>query len=157
MGPRQVYWLRRLQSEHENLRAAFAWAEEAEEDAMFLRLAAALWRFWFVRGYLSDGRRWLGRAIVNADGLDQATLARALSGASLLAFAAGDLEEARSFATRRLAVCQSLGDDAALASARMALANVAVARGERAEARDIYEEAADVARRIGARPVRRAS
>jgi tetratricopeptide (TPR) repeat protein len=151
-GSRQASWLRRLQSEHENLRAAFAWAEEMREDATLLRLAAALWRFWFVRGHLSDGRRWLRRAVTNGDEHDQATLARALYGASTLAAAAGDLEEARSFATKRIEVCRSLGNEADMPSALSALANIAAARGETEEAADLYEQAAIAARRTGAQP-----
>ena len=151
-GSRQADWLRRLESEHENLRAALAWAEEAREDATFLRLAAALWRFWFVRGHLSEGRRWLERAVVNGQGLDEATLARAFYGASTLAAAAGDLEEARLFATKRLEVYSAGGSDAELPSALSALANIAAARGDSDEAAELYERAADVARRIGARP-----
>jgi predicted ATPase/class 3 adenylate cyclase len=151
-GSRQAYWLVRLQSEYENLRASFAWAEETGEDATFLRLAAALWRFWFVRGHLSDGRRWLRRAVANSDGLEPARLARAYFGASTLAAAAGDLDEARVFATKRLEVCRSLDDDAELASALSALANIAAARGESEEAADLYDEAATVARQAKARP-----
>jgi predicted ATPase/class 3 adenylate cyclase len=150
-GPRQVYWLRRLESEYENLRAAFAWAEEAGDDATLLRLAAALWRFWFIRGHLNDGRRWLRRAVASADSLDEAQLARAFFGASTLAAAAGDLEEAQAFATKRLDVCRSLGIEMDLASALSALANIAAARGQSDEAADLYEQAATVARRIGAR------
>ncbi len=151
-GSRQAYWLRRLESEHENLRAALVWAEEAGENATLLRLAAALWRFWFVRGYLSEGRRWLARAAVNGDGLDQVPLARAFYGASTLAAAAGDLEEARVFATKRFEVCSALGNDAELPSALSALANIAAARGESDEAAELYEQAAICARHIGARP-----
>jgi predicted ATPase/class 3 adenylate cyclase len=151
-GSRQVYWLRRLESEHDNLRAAFSWGEEAGEDAIFLRLAAALWRFWFIRGHISEGRRWLARAIVNSDGADQATLARAFFGASTLAAAAGDLEEAHVFAANRLEVCTSLGDDAELPSALSALANIAAAQGASDEAAELYERAAAAARHTGARP-----
>jgi predicted ATPase/class 3 adenylate cyclase len=151
-GSRQVYWLRRLESEHENLRAAFAWAEETGEDGSLLRLAAALWRFWFVRGHLTEGRRWLARAVLHGEGLDQATLARAFFGASTLAAAAGDLEQARFFAASRLEVCAALSDDPELASALSALANIAAARGDGDEAAELYERAATVARRAGARP-----
>lgn len=151
-GARQADWLARLQAEYENLRGACTWAEEAGEDATFLRLTGALWRFWFVRGHLSDGRRWLRRAVENAEDLEPAQLARAYFGASTLAAAAGDLDEARVYATKRLEVCRTLDDEAGLASALSALANIAADAGKIEEAAELYDQAARIARQAGARP-----
>src|SRR2546430_2062435 len=50
-GPEQAVWLGHLESEHDNLRAALQNSGDAE-----LRLAAALWRFWMMRGFVSEGR-----------------------------------------------------------------------------------------------------
>jgi predicted ATPase/class 3 adenylate cyclase len=58
-GPEQAEWLERLEREHENLRAALDWSAEAGDGAAGLRLARALWQFWWVRGYLAEGRRRL--------------------------------------------------------------------------------------------------
>src|SRR6516225_7294988 len=70
-GPQEIMWLERLEQEHENLRVALQWLlEQAEgvlargdEAEMALRLAGALWRFWLVRGHLSEGRHWLERVL----------------------------------------------------------------------------------------------
>ncbi len=56
-------WLRRIAEEHQNIRAALTWALEVHEDDLLLRASGALWRFWFIRGHLSEGRLWLGRAL----------------------------------------------------------------------------------------------
>jgi hypothetical protein len=50
-----------------------------------VRLAAALWTFWFSRGYLSEGRRWLERAISRSGPAASVVRAKALNGAGSLA------------------------------------------------------------------------
>jgi predicted ATPase/transcriptional regulator with XRE-family HTH domain len=59
-GPAQVAWLDRLEHEHDNFRAALAWAQAhpRTEGERGLRLAAALEPFWWARGHLREGRAW---------------------------------------------------------------------------------------------------
>src|SRR5207245_636606 len=66
-GPEQVLWLDRLESERDNLRAALEWAIERGPANLALRLAGSLWRFWFARDYLAEGREWLMRALAAPD------------------------------------------------------------------------------------------
>jgi predicted ATPase/class 3 adenylate cyclase len=61
-GPRQPDWLRRLAIELDNLRAALEWALAGDVQAG-LRLAAALWRFWHIRGLQQEGSAWLRRLL----------------------------------------------------------------------------------------------
>ncbi|MEP7358979.1 MAG: LuxR C-terminal-related transcriptional regulator, partial [Anaerolineales bacterium] len=63
IGPHQAVWLVRLEAEHDNLRAALAWSQAAAETEMGLRLAGAVWRFWFLRGHLLEGEQWLRRML----------------------------------------------------------------------------------------------
>jgi predicted ATPase len=149
-GPRQAVVLRLLATEHDNLRAALAWAAESGEEEMLARLAAALWRFWFVRGHLSEGRQWLPRAL-ESDTVSDGTRARVLHGAATLDAVAGDLASARRWAEERLAVCGRLGDEAQTASALVGLANIDSTAGDRDAAAARYEQAATHARRAGSR------
>lgn len=57
-----VMWLDRLEAEHDNIRAALAWAKESDIEAE-LRLASALWWFWHIRDHKSEGTEWLERAL----------------------------------------------------------------------------------------------
>ena len=59
VGPDQAAFLDRLELEHDNLRDALRRAVDRRYAEAGLRLAAALWRFWFQRGYLREGRAWL--------------------------------------------------------------------------------------------------
>src|SRR5215204_6275239 len=64
-GPNQLEWLERLEAEHDNMRAALSWALERKEVEVALRLGGALGWFWWMRGYYSEGRRWLEDALAN--------------------------------------------------------------------------------------------
>src|SRR5208282_6012716 len=65
-GSDQQAWLDRLEAEHENLRSALLFRHDRGCFARTLRLAAALWRFWWLRGYLSEGRTWLAGRLASA-------------------------------------------------------------------------------------------
>src|SRR5579859_496612 len=58
-GAQQARWLTLLEHEHDNFRSALRWTLTAGHTALGTRLAAALWRFWEIRGHLSEGRGWL--------------------------------------------------------------------------------------------------
>ncbi|MEP6954748.1 MAG: BTAD domain-containing putative transcriptional regulator [Solirubrobacteraceae bacterium] len=57
--------LRALEAEHDNLRAALAFALRSDPQAA-LRLAVRLWRFWLDRDHFAEGTRWLNAAIARA-------------------------------------------------------------------------------------------
>jgi len=98
LGPQQVAWLARLERERDNLRAALRWAWESGEMELGLRIAGALWRFWHLHGYVSEGRGWLDALLArgDADGGATPTTARAkgIRIAGSLAFFQGDYERA---------------------------------------------------------------
>ncbi|HEX5504002.1 MAG TPA: tetratricopeptide repeat protein [Thermomicrobiales bacterium] len=108
-GAAQTTWLARLAAEHDNLRAALAWAL-AGDPAAGLRLAAGLWLFWWTRGHLTEGRGWLERALARAPAPVEAR-ARALLGAGFLAMQQSDWGAARARLEAGLALSQALGED----------------------------------------------
>jgi predicted ATPase/class 3 adenylate cyclase len=63
LGPGQISWLDRFEREHDNVRAALSRAVDTRHIEEALQLAAAMWRFWFQRGYLREGRARLEQLI----------------------------------------------------------------------------------------------
>ena len=116
-------WLDRLERDHANLRAALD-ALEGEGDAVAaLRLAGALWRFWYLHGHLAEGRRRLERAL-GADASTSPARARALLGATVMAVNLGDPAASRAWAEEALALHTTLNDAWGAAYARFMLSHV---------------------------------
>jgi predicted ATPase/DNA-binding SARP family transcriptional activator/DNA-binding CsgD family transcriptional regulator len=130
--PRSVAWLKRMESEHDNLRAALSWALDREEageheEELGLRLAVALYWFWYTHDYQSEGRRYLERAVSRRSNRTTSRMrARALIGVSLIALFQADYEASKVLMEEGLALCRELGDEEGIASALTELGYVAV-------------------------------
>jgi DNA-binding CsgD family transcriptional regulator/tetratricopeptide (TPR) repeat protein len=143
--------LGRLELEYDNFRAALAWSLEAAAPKTALRLGACLWRFWFLRGYLSQGRGWLERALAVGDGVPTATRAKALHGAGVLAHYQGDYERATQLCGESLSLFRQLDDEAGTAASLNGLALAERAVGRYSAARELFEESLAVYRELGDR------
>jgi len=160
-GPEQAVWFARLETEHDNLRAAldFGLSDQIEkrtsnvENAeLGLRLTSALWRFWDVRGYFSEGRGWLEGALAHAGATGHTRLrAKALIGAGVMAYRQGDYASARSYHQESLAIWRELGGRQGVASALNNLGLVAESQGDYASACSLYEESLAIRRETGDR------
>jgi predicted ATPase len=149
-GPRQGEWLVRLAEEHENLRAALVWTSEQEEGEAGLRLGAALWWFWMVRGYMTEGRARLATLLGSAGAAARtAARARALNGAGALAQCQGEYEAARALYEESLAIRRELGDQHGIADSLNNLGILASDQGEYEAARALYEESLAIRRELG--------
>ena len=93
-GPHQLAAMHRLDLEQENIRGALRWAAEQGDDATALRLVAALWDYWWMRGRLVEGQRLVEEALARNPAVRSSTRARALHGAAILAAIQGDLASA---------------------------------------------------------------
>jgi predicted ATPase/DNA-binding XRE family transcriptional regulator len=125
-GSEQGLGLARLAVEHDNLRGALRWARERGDGPLVLQLTAALWRFWYLRGYLSEGRAWLEAALALGGEERVATRATACHGAGVLAWAQGDHARAAERAEQALALWRTLGDRAGSARALNLLGLIAI-------------------------------
>jgi predicted ATPase/DNA-binding SARP family transcriptional activator len=149
-GGRQAEWLDALAAERGNLRAALGWATSAAAPAgEALPLAAALGRFWEVRGHLGEGRRWLAAALADDGGSRPAVRARALNWAGVLAQRQGDAAAARAALEESLAIRRDLGDQGGVAAALHGLGNLAALHGDAATARRFFDECLTIGRQLG--------
>jgi predicted ATPase/class 3 adenylate cyclase len=161
-GPQLVTWLDRLEREHDNLRAALHWFLErgkvsggtsgegvAHNNEMALRMGAALERFWVVRGYRSEGRRFLEQTLAQNTGVVTAVRAKALITAARLAFSQSDYEHGETLAREGLALFRELGDMRGIALSLDRLGMAAWRRGDFAAARSLMEEDLSLFRKLG--------
>jgi tetratricopeptide (TPR) repeat protein len=147
-GPEQPRWIQRLETEHDNLRTALRWLLDVGEADLGLRLAAASSQFWYMRGLVSEGRRWLGEALELASPKASEALASGLDWAGYFAAEQGDDPIPLLEASRRCA-----HDAGALATAALATAHLSIFLPvDRAqEMLPLGEEAVRLARASGVR------
>jgi len=102
-------WLEQMDTENENLRTALEWAREHQAHEVFVEMATALWRFWFHRGHLTEGRQTLERALSNPDTPPQLR-AKALNGAAYLTMWMDEYKQAAGLCEQSFALSRPLGD-----------------------------------------------
>jgi predicted ATPase/DNA-binding CsgD family transcriptional regulator/Tfp pilus assembly protein PilF len=142
-------WLERLQREHENLRAALLWLVEHNEQEAALRLGAALWSFWLMRGLLSEGRTELARALAGSRGVVATPVrAKALYAAGALAGLQGDFEQSEALCGESLELFRALGDLRGSATSLRFLGHLALQQSDLAAARSLLEEAVTFFREV---------
>jgi tetratricopeptide (TPR) repeat protein len=148
-GPTQAGWLERLHAEHENFRRALQWLGERGEAELQLRLVAALYRFWHLRGFLGEGRGWLRDALRRRDRIPTIARGNALLGAGFLAHWQHDRAEVKACANEAVELFRDLGDRRGLAAA-LRLAGMALEdEGCLEGARRLREESLEISRDLG--------
>ena len=117
-GPNQKRLLDGLDRENGNLRAALTWSIEHDAAETGLRLGAALWRFWQMRGLLVEGAGWLERILAMPDvEAYPAAHAKALEAAGGVAYWRAEMPLAMEYYEACLALCRRIGDKRAIANA----------------------------------------
>ena len=149
-GPHQASWLNRLERDHDNFRAALAFCQAAlEPKETGLRLASALYRFWYVRGYLSEGLRWLETALALAGDVPDDLRAKVCTAAGVLTWALGDAAPSHAYHEESLGLYRALGDNVGIARALANLGLVASQEENYALARALLEESLALYREVG--------
>lgn len=150
VGPERARWLERLDTDRENLRAALGHTIAGGESATALRLCAALWRYWQVRGYLAEGIRWTRDALALPDAIDHPVehLA-ALDAAGGLTWWLGDYVDCEAYYRAALDGHLVRGDERSIAYAYYNLGFPVAFLGEPGAAIDLIREAQTRFARLG--------
>jgi predicted ATPase/DNA-binding CsgD family transcriptional regulator len=148
-GSRQAMWLNRLEQKHDNFRAALLWLLEQKEIEAALRLGSALRRLWFIRGYLSEGRQWLERALMESKGVVASVRAKALNAAGQLSSLQGDFSHAEALCQESLALLRGSGNTRLMVHSLWILGRLATERCHFVAARMLGEQALGLSRKAG--------
>ena len=151
-GERQRDVLDQYEREHDNLRAAIGFAVADNRGELALRLLAATWRFWQIRGHLAEARERAERvlALPGAQARTPDRLA-ALDAAGGIAYWQADMEAARRWYGEMRELAAELGDAMGEANAIYNLSftyslgkdNPELARALAIDARDRYRALGD--------------
>jgi predicted ATPase/DNA-binding XRE family transcriptional regulator len=151
-GAGQVAWLRRLDLELDNVRAALRWTLEHDQVGMGLRLVTALAWYWLHHGQQREGRRWLdgGGPAPGASGIPDSVRAGALRMAGWLSVNRGELALARAQLEEAIELSRASGDARQLAYALTGLgaAGVWSATPDDGRLAAVLEEAHDLWREV---------
>jgi non-specific serine/threonine protein kinase len=133
-GPKQADWLKMLEDEHDNIRAALGWALESQNADAGLMLATRTTFFWNMRGYLKEGRRWMEKALELKHLASVTSVANALKVFAIIQGKGSDLNLIRKLLEESLKLYQELDD-------KNGIAEVLNFLGINADAQDDYTKA----------------
>jgi predicted ATPase len=141
---RGLTWVRRLDAEHDNLRAALDYLQ-ANDSLRYLQLAGALGWFWLARSHFTEGTRRLDDALASS-AEDGPLTARALVSRGSVG---GDETQQVSRDERAIQLWLAAGNETELAVARDSLAWGLYMSGEKSRAFRLFEQNLENARRLG--------
>jgi predicted ATPase/class 3 adenylate cyclase len=139
-GSEQTRWLDLLEREQANLRAAIDWLRNEGQIEEALRIGGALWRFWWLRGDIDEGRDQLESLLAQTAPVSPAVRAKALNAAGVLAESQGDWDTATCLHQESLELFRQIGDQHGVAWSLNNLGVVAVSQGDYARAQALLEE-----------------
>ena len=142
-------WRGLMQREQDNFRATLDWATARGETEAGLRLAIGLAPFWWARGSLREGRRWLEALLALRSDASAALRARGHREAAVFATAQGEFATATSHYEASLALVRAEEAPAATADCMGGLAWVAIQQDDWARARWLLAEARQLQQAAG--------
>jgi non-specific serine/threonine protein kinase len=147
--PNLPAWMKELEEEHDNLRAALQWALEHDEVETALRIAGAIWRFWQIHGHVEEGSRWMQTILERSQGQRSIARAKALWGAGWLGMVMGTLDQSRDYFEEGAVLSRELNDQRYLGLSLHGIGAVARGQGDFSRSRKAFEESLPLFQTLG--------
>jgi predicted ATPase len=148
-GPNQLAWLKRLETDHDNLRAALTRFLSQDQIALAARLGWGLWMFWWLKRHINEGARWFEEMLTKSGSLPPYPRARVLSGLGMQVEVRGDESRAQVLFEQSLPLYREVKDKPGIAKATGMLGRLAMLRGDYATAETLLEESQTLYRELG--------
>ncbi len=151
---KQVYWMDRLEQEHDNLRAALEWSLSREQGHELLiqgmRMASAVSLFWLVRGHWSEGWVWMNRLLESpgANAIHDPARTRLLYAAGFIVRSLGDLPRTKKLFDLAAAEARAQDDQSGLAYSLIGMGEVAINDHALEEAGKLIDQSMDIFKRL---------
>ncbi len=145
-------WLGRLESEHDNLRAALSWSFEFEPE-IAARLTASLRLFWNYHGHFAEGRRWLEKSLVQMKDISLDTLWKIYNGVGNIANLQGDFQSGRKFLEKCRETAILANNDRQIALSNQYLSWTLAESGSQNAAKILLEESLSIGRELNDREI----
>jgi non-specific serine/threonine protein kinase len=148
-GAQAETWLARMDEEHDNLRAALAWAIQGDRD-LAMQLSSAWAPFWLARGHLNEGRDWLAAVLKSPSAVTAGTDgADGLAAAAKVALYQSDFDRARQLGQEGLTGATSSGDLRLIGDLRNVLGVIALYKKDYILAKSHFESSQAAWREAG--------
>jgi predicted ATPase/DNA-binding SARP family transcriptional activator len=148
-GPDHRRWLRAVQADESNLRAAMTWALERNDAGLLDRLVGHLARYWDWTGRIADATAWIDLALNLGPGNDSVDRGWVLTWAAYFTAESGDLTRGERFARDAIAIADKQHQTDQQAAARGNLGIIYRYGGRLPEAVRRGQEALEIASAAG--------
>jgi predicted ATPase len=142
-------WMKQLEEEHDNIRAALSWALHHHEVDMALRIAGAVWKLWQIHGYIQEGSQWIAAVLARSEGQVSTARAKVLWGAGWLGMVTGNLAVSRQYFEEGAAISRQLNDKRYLGLALHGIGAVARGQGDFTSSRAAFDESLPLFQALG--------
>ncbi len=139
VSARRGEWVRRLETEHDNLRAALERACNQDAERAH-RMAGALGWFWYFADHLNEGHAWCLRVLALDEHAAPKFRAKAMNSAGMVAGNLGHNDESRSWLEKSIALWKSLEEQRLFTETLFWLSYALVQLGEDEKVCRLYEE-----------------
>jgi tetratricopeptide (TPR) repeat protein len=141
-------WFARLETEHDNIRAAIRWSLQNEPQTA-ARIAASVRSLWVAHGHIREGKHWLKEILSKSGDLSPELRWELLTGLGNMNQFQGYLETAREIYSQSLEESRLSNDKKQMAQSLRGLAAVEYIQRSYASARERVNEALVISRSIG--------